>query len=392
MKTILEESNKFLLNNYARKPLAISHGTGSHFWDTTGKRYLDFFPGFGACGISGHCHPKVTAAIVEQSQSICAHGNQFTSQPQIAVATRLVKKSFGEGKVFFCHSGAEANEAALKLVRKKGGAEKQNVIVFDSCFHGRTYGSLSLCPSSFQEGFGDMLGHVIRLPLNDVEKLKDAFNESIAGVFLEPIQGEGGVNLPSQNFVETLRSLCDQFNALYVSDEVWTAPARTGKWFAYQYFDNALPDIITMGKALGGGAPVGACIIREEHAATLGPGTHGCTMGGNPLCLAAANAALDLIEVEELANRALELEKFLFAELKSVFGTNAIDIRGRGLFIGVELASNLNNANFVDTCLENGLYLGTAKNNVIRLAPALNTSQESLIEALSILEKVLKEV
>lgn len=387
--SIVERSEQVILNNYGRLPLCVVRGQGAEFWDSNDNRYIDFFAGFGALGITGHSHPKVSAAISEQAKTLCAHGNLFTNLVQVEVAEKLVSHSF-PGKVFFCHSGAESNEAALKLARRRGGPDKQTVITFNSSFHGRTYGALSLCPETFQDSFGAMLPNVRRAELNNLESLQSSFDDSVAAIFLEPIQGEGGVNIPDKNFVKKLKELCNRHDVLYVSDEVWTAPGRTGRWYAYEHLDVS-PDIVCMGKALGSGAPMGAVIVAEKHTEVLGPGTHGCTMGGNPLCASAALAGLNLLEGDGLVDRAQRLGEKFMAELKEVFSDKALDVRGKGFFIGVELVKSIDAGQFMKSCLESGLYIGTAKNNVVRFAPPLITEEAAFDEALEVLKKVLQK-
>ncbi|MBT3278430.1 MAG: aminotransferase class III-fold pyridoxal phosphate-dependent enzyme, partial [Phycisphaerales bacterium] len=291
---LVAASQAVLIENYGRLPLAMTRGDGVKLYDADGREYLDFFPGFGAGGVAGHCHPAITAAIVDQAQTLVSHGNLFTNAPQVDLAERITKHAFG-GKVFYCHSGAEANEAALKLMRLAAGEGRYKIISFHSCFHGRTMGSLSLTPESFQKGFEPMLPGNVMVPYGDIEAVKAAIDDETAGVIIEPIQAEGGMNVPTVEFMQELRKLCTDKDLLLCCDEVWTGPARTGKYFAYQHF-GIEPDVMTLAKAIGGGMPVGVCVASPKYADVLVPGTHGCTLGGNPVCAAAGAAAVKLIE------------------------------------------------------------------------------------------------
>jgi acetylornithine/N-succinyldiaminopimelate aminotransferase len=383
-------SSQYLIENYGRLPIAFKSAYGSEIIDANGKKYLDLFVGFGAGGIAGHCHPEVVKAIKDQAETLLSHGNLYTSEPQAQVAKLLIEHSF-PGKVFFCHSGAEANEAALKLVRKAAGAGRYKIISFENCFHGRTMGGLSLTPASFQEGFEPMLQGNIRLPWGDLESIEKAIDSETAGVFIEPIQGEGGMNVPSLEFMQGLRALCDKHKLLLVCDEVWTAPARTGKWFAYQHF-GIIPDVVTCAKSLGGGLPVGACIVNQKWVEVLVPGNHGCTMGGNPLCLAAARAGLELIVRDRLELRAEKLGTKVCEYLQSERIPSVVDIRGKGLMIGIQLDSQVVVRDKMLLAIESGLLIGTAKQNVIRIAPALTIAESDLSRGLEILVEILKDI
>ncbi len=299
---LIDATIEHLIPNYGPPLLAMARANGSRIWDVDGKEYIDFFAGFGAGGVSGHCHPAIVSAVKAQADVLLSHGNFFTNAPQVELAGAITERAFG-GKVFYCHSGGEANEAALKLVRLAAGEGRYKIISFHNCFHGRTMGGLSLTPKAKQEGFEPMLEGNVKVDYGDLEALAAAIDDATAGVFVEPIQGEGGVNIPTREFMQGLRELCDRNNILLVCDEVWTAPARTGRWFAYQHYDIE-PDVMTLAKALGGGLPLGACVAAPKWADVLGPGKHGCTMGGNPLCAAAGAATMKLIEQEGLVARA----------------------------------------------------------------------------------------
>jgi acetylornithine/N-succinyldiaminopimelate aminotransferase len=383
---LLERTGKYLIANYGPPLLAMVRGEGSRIWDADGREYIDFFAGFGGGGVTGHCHPRIVAAVQEQAKTLLSHGNFFTNVAQVELAGAIVEHAF-PGKVFFCHSGGEAAEAALKLVRLAAGEGRYKVISFNQCFHGRTMGALSLTPERFQKGFGPMLPGSVKVDLGDIEAVRAAVDEQTAAVFVEPIQGEGGVNVPAAEFMRDLRQLCDQKNLLLVCDEVWTGPARTGKWFAHQHFD-ITPDVMTLAKALGGGLPVGACLAGEKYADVLGPGTHGCTMGGNPLCASAGAACMRLIEEEDLVARAGKKGAEVMRAIRDAGIGRVKQVRGKGMMIGLELDTPAREV-FL-SAMEHGLLVCYAGEKVLRLAPPLVIGEADLSEGLEILMAELK--
>ena len=389
MKTqaeILEASNQHLMSNYGPPLRAMVRGAGARVWDADGKEYLDFFAGFGAGGVAGHCHPSVVAAIKDQADKLLSHGNFFTNEPQVELAAAIKRHAFG-GKVFFCHSGAEANEAALKLARLASGPGRYKIISFNNCFHGRTMGGLSLTPKAKQEGFEPMLPGNVKVDYGDLAGVEAVIDPETAGVFVEPIQGEGGVNIPTVAFMQGLRKLCTDKDLVLVCDEVWTAPARTGKWFAYQHY-GIEPDVMTLAKALGGGTPVAACVASPKYADTLGPGKHGCTMGGNPLCAAAGLASMKLIEEQKLNERATKLGERAMAMISDAKVPCVKAVRGKGLMIGIEL--DIPNKGPWMTSMEHGLLVCVAGSNIIRLAPPLVIEDELLEKGVQIFIDVLR--
>jgi predicted acetylornithine/succinylornithine family transaminase len=388
---IIEGTKAHLIENYGRLPVAMARGSGAHIWDADGRKYLDFFAGFGGAGVAGHCHPRIVEAVQTQAETLLCHGNLFTSEPQVELAKAITDHGFG-GKVFFCHSGAEANEAAIKLVRKAAGEGRYKVISFENCFHGRTMGGLSITPEVFQAGFEPMLPGGVMVPYGDLDAAAEAVDDETAGVFVEPIQGEGGVNMPAHDFLRGLRALCDENDLLLVADEVWTAPARTGAWYAYQHY-GVEPDVMTLAKALGGGAPVGACVASEKYADVLTPGTHGCTMGGNPLCAAAGAATMELIEAEGLVERAREKGEGILQAIQDAGASCVREARGKGLMIGVVIDEQAAAAkDIMMSCMEHGLLVCIAKHNVLRLAPPLITPDDDIDKGMEILLRVLREV
>jgi len=382
---MIDRTGQLLMPNYGPPLLAIARGQGSKVWDADGREYIDFFAGFGSGGAVGHCHPAVTAAVQVQAETVLSHGNFFTSAPQLDLAERITRHGFG-GKVFFCHSGAEANEAALKLVRLAAGEGRYKIVSFEKCFHGRTMGALSLTPEKYQQGFEPMLPGNVKVPYGDLSAVADAIDDETAGVFVEPIQGEGGVFVPAASFMQGLRKLCDERGVLLVCDEVWTAPARTGAWFAHQHFDIA-PDVMTLGKAIGGGAPVGVCVAAPKYADTLGPGKHGCTLGGNPLCAAAGAAAMKVIEGEGLVERANAKGEEAMARIRDAKLGCVKAVRGKGLMVGLELERESKPV-FLEA-MDRGLLVCVAQTKVLRLAPPLNTPDELLAQGLDLLLSIL---
>ena len=383
---LVELTSKYLIDNYGRLPVAMARGEGAKIWDADGREYIDFFAGFGGGGVAGHCHPKIVAAIKAQAETLLSHGNLFTNAPQVELARAITDHAF-EGKVFFCHSGAEAGEAALKLARLAAGEGRYKIVSFNQCFHGRTMGTLSLTPEKFQKGFEPMLPGSVKLDLGDIGAVRAAVDDQTAAVFVEPVQGEGGVNLPSAEFMQGLRALCDEKDLLLVSDEVWTSPARTGKWFAYQHYDIA-PDVMMLAKALGGGLPVGACVAAAKWGDVLGPGKHGCTMGGNPLCAAAGAACMRLIEEEELVARAAEKGEEIMQLVRGAGIGRVREVRGRGMMIGIELDATARDVFLA--AMERGLLVCYAGENVLRLAPPLTIAEAELAKGLELLIGVLK--
>ena len=389
---IVEATNRYLIPSYARLPVAMVRGLGSRIWDADGKEYIDLFPGFGAGGVGGHCHPAVVKAIRRQARKLLSCGNLYTHSPQVELARVITEHAFG-GKVFYCHSGAEANEAALKLARLatgqggSGATGRYKIISFDGCFHGRTMGALSLTPERFQKGFEPILPGNVKVPFDDLAAARAAVDDQTAGIIVEPIQGEGGVNIPANEFMRGLRTLCDEKNLVLICDEVWTAPARTGKWFAYQHYDMQ-PDVMTLGKATGGGLPIAAMVAGTRVQDVFQPGTHGCTLGGNPLCAAAGLATLRLIEDEDLVSRAAAKGEEVMRFIRDAGIACVRAVRGRGFMIGIELDKP--GKEVVTACMERGLLINCTRDTVLRLAPALTVGDSDLAAGLEILISVLK--
>jgi len=387
---LIQRHEKFLIGNYGKLPVAFTRGQGALLWDAQGKQYIDFFAGFGGT-ILGHCHPALVAAVTRQAQTLWQVGNQFYTEPQLQIAEHLVNKAFN-GKVFFCHSGAEAMEAAIKLAKISGGPARSRVISMQKGFHGRTMGALSATAGAAQNGFAPFLPGFLHVPFDDLAALDAAMDEKTAAVILEPIQGEGGMNVTSVDYLAGVRELCDRHGAALILDEVWTGVGRTGKYFGHQHF-GIQPDIMTLGKALGGGLPVGAILAKPERAAFFKPGTHGCTLGGNPICTAAAATVFDVIEREHLTVSTAETGELIKNSILSFAarGNKIKEVRGMGLFIGIEM-SIADATPVVNRALENGLVINVTQKNVLRVCPSLIISRQQIQQGLDILFGAIADV
>jgi acetylornithine/N-succinyldiaminopimelate aminotransferase len=374
--SIVDHGRSVLIGNYARLPVAMVRGHGSRLWDADGREYLDLFAGFGAA-ILGHCHPALVAAAKAQAEQLWHVGNQFYTTPQIAFADALSRTAF-PGRAFFCHSGLEANEAAVKLARLRGGPKRWKTVSLHRSFHGRSMAMIAATGNpSVKAGFEPLTPGFAQVEPGDLDAIAAAVDDETAAILVEPIQGEGGMHPLSTEYASGLRQLCDERGVTLIFDEVWTGGGRTGRMFGHQHFVGAdgkviEPDIMTLGKAIGGGLPVGAMWARPAVADLLTPGKHGCTLGGNPICMAVAAAVFDTIERERLTDHAAALGEHAVARLRNDRRITAkvAGVRGRGLMLGIELKDP------PDRLVERGLALGvnvnlTAK-TVIRLAPPLN--------------------
>ena len=377
-QAVLDRASKVLIGNYQRQPVVMAKGLGSQLWDAEGKQYIDLFAGFGGA-ILGHCHPELVAAVSGQAQKLWHVGNTFHTEPQVEVAERLSRCAF-PGQAFFCHSGLEADEAACKLARLRGHEstpKKWKIISFNKSFHGRSLAMISATGNpAVKTGFEPAVPGFIQVEPNDFEALKRAVDDETCGIIMEPIQGEGGINLFSNDFAANVRAMCDQKGLTLIFDEVWCGCGRTGKWFGYQHFDGVEPDIITMGKAIGGGLPVGVMWAKPEVAKLLVPGKHGCTLGGNPMCMAVSRTILDVIERDGLLARASQLGEQASARFRNDprLKGKITEVRGRGLMLGIELANAPQK--IVDKGLERGVILNLTASKVIRLGPPLNIPGE----------------
>ena len=375
-----------LMGNYGNRTITLVRGEGSRVWDDQGKEYLDAVAGLAVCGL-GHCHPAVTQAIAAQADSLVHCSNLFNIPAQQALGDRLAEIS-GIEKVFFCNSGTEANEAAIKLCRLFGHSKNidtPNILVCEGAFHGRSLGALSATwGSKARNGFAPLLEGFTHIAYGDIEAVEAAACESTVAIMLEPVQGEAGVVLPPAGYLAELRALCDSKGWLLVFDEIQTGNGRTGSYFAFQQ-DNAKPDVLTTAKGLGNGLPIGVCLASKEIAEFLVPGTHGTTFGGNPLVSAAALAVVSTIQKEDLAERAKATGKTILDGLKSRLSglPHVLDIRGAGMMIAVEL--NAPCGDLVGKAAEAGLIINVTGGNRIRLLPPLNLSGEDVSILLDIL-------
>jgi len=386
----IAQFNKYVIANYSRVPTVIVRGHGSKIWDADGKEYIDMFPGWAVSGI-GHCHPHVVEAVRRQVGQLIHIDNTFYNEPQGQLAQLLSQRAFG-GKCFFCNSGAEAVEAALKLARRHTKKEKYKIISAEGGFHGRTIGAITATAQpKYHQGFLPLVPGFVYVPYNDIDALKNAFDDEVAAVIVEPIQGEGGIRIAETQYLQCIRELCDQHGALAIWDEVQCGMARTGKWFAYQHPD-VVPDIMTMAKALGGGVAIGAMAASEQVAASLVPGTHASTFGGNPLACAAAIATIEAIEKENMLENADKMGQYAQEKLRQLQDKHTcIDhVRGRGLMIGIQLSEP--GDEIVKRCWKKGLRINCTQSTVLRFMPALNVTKELLDQAIDILDNALAEI
>jgi len=381
--------DKYVIANYKRLPRVIVRGQGCYLYDADGNEILDMFPGWAVSGI-GHCHPRVVEAIRKQAGELLHIDNTFYSEPQGKLAKLLGERAFG-GKSFFCNSGAEANEAALKLARLYTDKGKYKFITAEGSFHGRTFATLTATAQpKHHEGLLPLMPGFVYVPFNDVKALESAFGDEVAAVMVEPIQGEGGINVASEEYLQAIRQKCDQNGAVMILDEVQTGMGRTGKWFGYQHFE-VVPDIITMAKALGGGVAIGAMMAAEEIAAVLVPGKHASTFGGNALACAAAIATIEAIEEENLLENAQQQGQYLMGKLAALKDKHFVvdHVRGKGLMIGIQLTGP--GSKIVDRCLEKGLRINCTQDTVLRLMPPMIVTSEQIDRAVDILDGVLSE-
>jgi acetylornithine/N-succinyldiaminopimelate aminotransferase len=390
----IAKADKYIMKTYGRYPLVPVRGEGCRLWDADGREYLDFLAGVAVNNL-GHCHPRVVAALQKQAGELIHCSNYYHIPSQIELAELLCSHSFAD-RAFFCNSGAEANEAAIKLARKfsreKFGADRFEIITALASFHGRTMATVSATGQEKVQKFFDPLLHGFRhVPFDDAAVLKRAVTPNTCAVMLEPIQGEGGVVVPSADYFRQVREICDEHNLLLIFDEVQVGMGRTGKLFAHEHF-GVTPDIMTLAKALAGGAPIGTMLAREEIAESFGPGTHGSTFGGNPLVTAAAVAAVRVILEEGILNHTEEMGEYLVGELEGLKGKFPFitDVRGIGLMIGMELSVPA--GDIVKKGLERGLLLNVAQDRVLRFVPPLIVTKKEVDEMIGILEGILLEM
>ncbi|MCX5707222.1 MAG: aspartate aminotransferase family protein [Candidatus Omnitrophica bacterium] len=387
LQEVFDSYKENIMPTYTKTPVVFIKGKGSKLWDIQSKAYLDFFPGWGV-GNLGHCHPKVMQAVREQVAKLIFIPNNYYHIPQAKLAKELVYWSH-PAKVFFCNSGAEANEGAIKFSRKFGQG-RYEIITFENSFHGRTLAALAATgQSKYQQGFAPLPEGFKSVKFNDLEAVKKAITDKTVAIMLELIQGEGGVNVASKEFVLGLKKICEEKKMLLIVDEVQTGIGRTGKLFCYQHY-GIIPDIITLAKALGGGLPIGVMIVKKEIADTLGPGMHASTFGGGPVICKAALAVLSAIQKEKLLTNTKRMGEYLFSKLNELKNKYAVikEVRGLGLMLGVEL--NIEGKEIVQKCLGKALLINCTQDKVLRLMPALNITKKEIDKAVYILNEVLK--
>ena len=388
------EEHHYLFQNYGRQPVVIERGEGTRVWDVDGKQYLDFVGGL-AVNVLGHAHPVVANALAEQATKLIHTSNLFYTTPMIELGKLLVENSCLD-RVFFCNSGTEAIEAAIKLARRWGHDTRNGayeIISFIDGFHGRTTGALAATGTvRYREPFEPLATGFSHVPWNDLEAVKAATTERTVAILMEPIQGEGGVNMPTPGFLQAIRDWCDQNHLLLIFDEIQTGIGRTGSLFAYEQ-EGVEPDIMCLAKGLAGGVPIGAMLAREEIAAHLVKGDHGTTFGANPLATATGLATLNYVIENDLSGQAARGSERLCNRLRSMEDRLAVvtEVRGRGMLIAVGLSRDVS-AEVVDACRQRGLLVNNVRPNAIRLMPPLNTSDDEIDRACDILEEAIVAV
>lgn len=384
-------TDKYVARTYARTPIALVKGKGTKVWDADGKEYLDFLAGI-AVNSLGHCHPAIVRAIRQQSQKLLHVSNLYHTLPPAELARELCRHSFAE-RVFFCNSGAEANEAAIKLARRYGLEKlggKYEIISAHNSFHGRTLATLTATgQEKIRAGYDPLPSGFRQVPYNDLGAIEAAIDEKkTAGILIEPIQAEGGVVVPSETYLRGLRELCDQRGVLLILDEVQTGMGRTGKLFGYEHA-GIKPDIITLAKALGGGLPLGAMLAREDVAASFGPGSHASTFGGNPVACSAGLVMMQMLIRGGVLKNCAHMSKYFMKGLEALKTKFSFirEIRGKGLIIGVEL--DMEGNKIAESCMQDGLLLNCTAYKVLRFVPPLTIKKNEIDQGLNILEKVL---
>ncbi|MDO9595627.1 MAG: aspartate aminotransferase family protein [Lutibacter sp.] len=388
-KTFNELDKKYYLQTFKRYPLTFDHGKGSHIWDVEGHEYIDMLGGIAVTSV-GHCHPKVVKAIQNQAEKLIHISNFYLSEPQVMLSKKLVELS-GLDRIFIANSGAESVEGAIKIARKyahsigRGG----NIISFENSFHGRTLATIASGKKAYQNGFEPIPQGFSQVTFNDIESVKKAVDNNTAAIIIEPIQGEGGVNVADKTFLSALRTFCDEQNIVLIFDEIQCGMGRTGKMFAKEHF-GVEPDIMTLAKALGNGVPIGAILSNEKVSAAIDFGDHGTTFGGNPLVCAASLATIEVLESENLLKQAEEKGHWLKEKITAMKNPDIKEIRGKGLMIGVEF--NFETKPLVQNMLENGVLANATADKVLRLVPPLNISYDDLEKVMEVLKKSLKEL
>lgn len=382
----------YLMNTYARLPVALVKGKGAWVWDVDGKSYLDMVSGIAVCSL-GHCHPDVVNAVSEQARNLFHCSNLYIIPQQEHLAELIVNNSF-DGRVFFCNSGAEANEAAIKLARRYCNERKQGaakIIAMEGSFHGRTLATVAATGQArFRQGFDPIPGGFEIVPYGDIDALLDAIDEDTGAVLLEPIQGESGVHVPPDGYLRQLRKICDEYGLLLILDEVQTGIARTGRFFAYMH-EGVEPDIMTMAKALANGFPAGAMLAKPFVADAFTPGSHASTFGGNPLAMSAGIATISTIMRDNIVDKSLQQGMYLMNRLHELerIHPSIKEVRGRGLMIGVDFDADV--SSLPSDGLSKGILLNVIKGHTLRLVPPLVISSQEIDQAMDMIDDILKE-
>jgi len=386
-KEIAKLYEKYVLPTYSHFPLALVKGKGAKVWDVHQREYLDFFSGWGVSNL-GHCHTRVVNAIRNQAGKLLHIPNNYYGLLQARLAREISENSFG-GKVFFCNSGAEANEAAIKFVRKYGKGERYEIISMLKSFHGRTLASLALTgQEKYHSGYQPLPSGFKYVPFNDIKAIKETINKKTVAIVLELIQGEGGVNIADEDYIKELRQICSEKDILLIFDEVQTGIGRTGRLFCYQHYE-VKPDVMLLAKGLGGGVPIGAIVVKKELADIFSPHSHASTFGGNPLVCKAALAVFKAIRKEKLLKNAVEMGAYLREKLEGLKKKYSFikEVRGKGLMWGVELS--IEGGEIVRACLEKGLLINCTQDKILRIMPPLVIKKKDVDKGLGILDEVL---
>ncbi|MEA1980503.1 MAG: aspartate aminotransferase family protein [candidate division Zixibacteria bacterium] len=384
-----ELDKQYYLQTFKRYPITLTRGKGAHVWDVDDNEYIDMLAGIAVNSV-GHCHPKVVKAIQEQASRLIHISNFYLSKPQVELSEKLIELS-GLDRVFFANSGAESVEGAIKIARKYSHSKGRGgtIISFEGSFHGRTLATIATGSEKMQKGFEPIPTGFRQVPFNDIEAVKSTADKETAAIIIEPIQGEGGINVVDKTFLKNLRTFCDELGIVLIFDEIQCGIGRTGKMFAKEHF-GVEPDIMILAKALGGGIPIGAILSNEKVSSAIEFGDHGTTFGGNPLVCAASLATLEVIEEENLLQQTEEKHKWLIEQLKSLNEKSIKDIRGIGLMIGIEF--EFETKPLVHEMMNNGVLANSTAGNVLRLVPPLNISYEDLEKVMVVLKKLLKVV
>ncbi len=388
-KEIFSAYDDYILTTYARQPVIFVKGKGSVLTDIHGKKYLDFFPGWGVSNV-GHCHPKVMGAVREQIGKLIHIPNNLYNPFQAKLAKELIRVAF-PGKIFFCNSGAEANEAAIKFVRAYGEGARTEIITTLNSFHGRTMGALSATgQEKYQKQFTPLPPGFKYVPFNDINAIKSAVSDKTAAIMLELIQGEGGINIADKAYVQEIRKICDAQKILLIVDEVQTGMGRTGEMFGYKHY-GIVPDVMCLAKALGGGLPIGCMIVKKELSDVFKPGMHGSTFAGSHLVTKAALGVIKAIYADKMLANVKKLGPYLVAQLNELKKKHAIikEVRGVGLMIGVELS--IDGQKIFKECLDRGLIINCTQGNVLRIMPALNVTKRQIDKAIFTLDKAMEQ-